>query len=820
MADLGTAYVQIVPSTEGIEEGLTSSLTAAGSSAGQSAGNAFGSSFKTGAKALAGAAVTAGVVKSWKTVDAAMDTVAIKTGATGDALTELQDVVKAIATTMPVGFSAAADAVGEVNTRFGLTGKDLEKLSKQFVMFANINGTDVSKTVDSTSKVIAAFGLEAEDAADILDALNTVGQQTGVDVGTLADQVAANAAQFAEMGLSAADAANFLGQADLAGLESTTMLTGLKTAMKNAAGEGVTLSDELSGFVEVMNSNADESDKLAAAYETFGNRAGAAIYNAVSNGTLNLEGFTGSLTDFEGSVATTFETTQDPLDQFQTTLNNLAIIGSQVFETFMNVAGPALETLNGLLQQFNEWWNSLSPEMQNTISTVALVAGAFLLLSPVISRLGGLVSTVAGGISGLIGKLTGAGSAAASAAGPVASAGASFSQMAGQALQLIAAGAAVFLIAEAMNVLVQAAIQLADAGPAAIGVFVLLAATSVGVTAAIVAIGSAATISAVGLLALGAAIFLIEAGIALIVLAITGLINAFTGFSQQLPLIAEYGGTAALAIMELAGALVLFAGGAALAGAAGLLLAGGLLAAGGGAAVFGAAGLLAAVGALALAGGLALCLASVSGIANDAVTAANALGTMVTSVDIVKVGLQGLGDMAKSAVDAVISFFTGGAKEATGDAADFMNGVNSAFAAGFQKMIMTTQASIAVLQRMFSSTKFRFNQNIAVPHFSMTGAFDTQTGAVPTINTRWYASGGIFNRPAIFGAYGNTLLGAGEAGPEAVAPISELQKYMNGGTTYNLYIDGIKYNTDDYIDESIGNFVSSVIRKGSMYVGK
>lgn len=820
MADLGTAYVQIIPSTEGIEEGLTSSLTAAGSSAGEKAGGAFGSSFKTGAKALAGAAVTAGVVKSWKTVDAAMDTVATKTGATGETLEALEDTVKDIASSMPVAFSDAADAVGEVNTRFGLTGDDLKKLSKQFVMFANINGTDVSDSVDSVSKMIKAFGLEAEDATDVLDALNAVGQQTGVDVGTLADQVAANAAQFAEMGLSAADAAHFLGQADMAGLDSSAMLMGLKTAMKNATDEGITMSEELSGFVDIMNSNASESEKLAAAYETFGNRAGAAIYNAVSNGTLDLSNFTGSLTNFEGSVATTFETTQDPIDGFTTAMNNLALMGSEIFSALMTVLAPAIETINSALQKFNEWWNSLSPEMQNVLSKVALVGIAFLVLSPIISKVGGGVSTLVGGIGSLIGKLTGAGAAASQAAGPVATAGASFKTMAGQALQLLAAGAAVFLIAEAMNVLVQAAIALAAAGPGAIGVFILLAATSVGVTAAIVAIGSAATISAVGLLALGAAIFLIEAGIALIVLAITGLINAFSGFCEQLPLIAEYGGQAAGAIALLSGALVLFAGGAALAGAAGLLLAGGLLAAGGGAAVFGAAGLLAAVGALALAGGLALCLASVSGIANDAITAANALGTMVTSVDIVKMGLQGLGDLAESAVEAVIAFFTGGAKKATGDATEFMVGVNTAFAAGLKKMIMTAQSSLAILQRLFAATQFRFNQTIAIPHFSMSGAFDAKTGSVPTINTRWYANGGIFKKPTIFGAYGNTLLGAGEAGPEAVAPISDLQKYMNGGTTYNLYIDGIKYNTDEYIDSSIGNFVSSVIRKGNMYVGK
>ena len=39
--------------------------------------------------------------------------------------------------------------------------------------------------------------------------------------------------------------------------------------------------------------------------------------------------------------------------------------------------------------------------------------------------------------------------------------------------------------------------------------------------------------------------------------------------------------------------------------------------------------------------------------------------------------------------------------------------------------------------------------------------------------------------------------------------------YGMGGI--NLYIDGIKYNTDDYVDSSITNFVENMVRRGQMY---
>ena len=43
----------------------------------------------------------------------------------------------------------------------------------------------------------------------------------------------------------------------------------------------------------------------------------------------------------------------------------------------------------------------------------------------------------------------------------------------------------------------------------------------------------------------------------------------------------------------------------------------------------------------------------------------------------------------------------------------------------------------------------------------------------------WYAKGGILTKPTIFGAQGSKLLGGGEAGHEAVLPISLLKDYIH-----------------------------------------
>jgi hypothetical protein len=64
--------------------------------------------------------------------------------------------------------------------------------------------------------------------------------------------------------------------------------------------------------------------------------------------------------------------------------------------------------------------------------------------------------------------------------------------------------------------------------------------------------------------------------------------------------------------------------------------------------------------------------------------------------------------------------------------------------------------------------------HIPLPHFSMSGGFDPLAWAqghdLPSLSVNWYKAGGIFNGPSV--------IGVGEAGTEAVAPISDLAKYM------------------------------------------
>lgn len=161
---------------------------------------------------------------------------------------------------------------------------------------------------------------------------------------------------------------------------------------------------------------------------------------------------------------------------------------------------------------------------------------------------------------------------------------------------MIAFGAAVLIAGAGMYVLSSAAINLASAGPLAIGILVGMVAAIALLAAGAAALGPALTAGAVGMIAFGVAIVLVATG-ALIASA------ALAVVASVLPVITQYGMQGAAAIAVLGAGMIVFGAGAAVAGAACIVLGAGLVVVGAALAVVGAAVLITAAGVLALAAG-------------------------------------------------------------------------------------------------------------------------------------------------------------------------------------------------------------------------
>ena len=322
----------------------------------------------------------------------------------------------------------------------------------------------------------------------------------------------------------------------------------------------------------------------------------------------------------------------------------------------------------------------------------------------------------------------------------------------------IAFSAAVLIAAAGIAILSLAAVNLANAGPLAIGCMVGMVAAIAGLALGAAALGPALTAGAVGLVAFGVAILLVSAGA---LLASVGLAIV----AGVLPTIVQYGIQGAACIATLGAGMIVFGAGAAVAGvgcivlgaglvvvgaavliaAAGvLLLAAGTLALGAGLTVAGAglllmgaafpavsSGALATVGALtaltalslglaagmgasavvvvafgaAMAGGavgtLAMVVAlksvnsSMKSIAGNAKSAQSSLTSMRSSVNVVNTGLDALGSKAKSAINALISQFTNAEGKARSSGNAVGNNFNNGVRNGMNGAVSTARSMSA-----------------------------------------------------------------------------------------------------------------------------
>ena len=335
--------------------------------------------------ALGGASLAA-----FNEVDAGLDIITKKTGATDDAMDEMGEIMKDIATTIPTDFETAGTAIGEVSTRFGLTGDALEDLSGQFIKFADLNNTDVNSSIDLVQKALTAFGLESEEAGALLDRMNKVAQDTGVSVDTLEQGLIQNSTAFQEMGFSIDQATTFMGDLEKSGADSSSVMAGLRRALKNATKEGIPLDQALSDLQNTIKNGTGETDGLSAAFELFGN-AGQQIFGAVQDGTIDFNNLAGAIEDAGGSVSDTFEATQDPTDEFKTAMNELKVTGMELAQAAMPLIQKAMEKLTSIIEKLKAKWEELSPEQQEMAIKIGLVAAA---VGPLLMGLGSLISTV------------------------------------------------------------------------------------------------------------------------------------------------------------------------------------------------------------------------------------------------------------------------------------------------------------------------------------------------------------------------------------------------------------------------------------------
>lgn len=372
------------------------------------------------------------------------------------------------------------------------------------------------------------------------------------------------------------------------------------------------------------------------------------------------------------------------------------------------------------------------------------------------------------GTTALAGGETAAGTAA----------GVSAAQMLAFGAAVLMVGAGVLLAAAGMLVIATAAIQVASAGPiAAVGMLAMVGAVA-GLAVGAAALGPALTAGAVGMLAFGGAVALVGAGV---LLASAGLML----LGAALPGISAYGATAAVGILALGASMLVLGPGA-------IVAAAGLTVLGAGVAVAAAGVTLLAAGAMLLGAGLALVAGSVVVASAGIVAMGVAMPLVSSSAPGAAAGLAALAAAALAASPGLLaavpamSAFSSACSTASSASSQARSGIDQVkfasqsmataakssfrdFANSAKSAASTASNAVMGACRQMSAEVGSLRLTLprisvgALPHFSMSGRFDAQSGSVPSVSVNWYGSGGVFSSPSV--------IGVGEAGDEAVIPL-------------------------------------------------
>lgn len=449
------------------------------------------------------------------------------------------------------------------------------------------------------------------------------------------------------------------------------------------AGKLTGFLDKASGYWNVLKTEALEvktafGDAFSAIGEDLGKITGAfGSTESISSFSSVMDSASGALKTFAGFLEEHSETIAKVIPQipklvvaykgFKIAKSVAPFVGAFT-SAIAGLAGAGISTIAGKLFGISKGQREVGvssrESMKSTMESakafmmlgagVALISGGFFLLAQgakAVAESGPLaVAVLVGMVAAIAGLLI-----VAKMVAPTLSAGAA---------GFVAFGAAVVLAAAGIAVLTMSAISLANAGPLAIAVMFGLIVAIGGLMVVAAAVAPVLTAGAVGLIAFGVAAALVGAAV---LLASAGLAIV----ASVLPIVAEYGLQASVAIGALGAAMTVFGAGTIVAGVGCTVLAVGLLAVGVavlgvtvGVVAFGVAMVAACVGVLAMAAALLAVNSSMKSIAKNAKTAQKSIESMKDSVSIVNDGLDALGNKAKSAVKSIISAFDSGAGKA------------------------------------------------------------------------------------------------------------------------------------------------------------
>jgi hypothetical protein len=195
-------------------------------------------------------------------VDEAMDTIIVKTGATGPALDALEGSFKTVFGNFPADAQSVAEVIAGLNQRLGMSGPELERLSTGILSLSKLTGTDASQNITDFTRVMGDWGISNDKAQVTLDQLFATTQMTGVGINDLMTNVVQFGAPLRLMGFTLEESMLLFGKWAKEGVNAETVMSSLRIAAGKFAKEQEKGNKVVVGGVDDMAAATTQLDEL------------------------------------------------------------------------------------------------------------------------------------------------------------------------------------------------------------------------------------------------------------------------------------------------------------------------------------------------------------------------------------------------------------------------------------------------------------------------------------------------------------------------------------------------------------------------------
>ena len=800
---------------------------------------------------MAVAGLGAAAVKTAADFDSGMSKVAAISGATGDDLDALRDKAREMGAKTKFSASEAASAM-EYMAMAGWKTEDMLGGIEGIMSLAAASGEDLATTSDIVTDALTAFGLSAQDSGHFADILAAASSNANTNVRMMGETFKYCAPIAGALGFSAEDVAEAIGLMANAGIKSTQAGTALRTIMNNLSGE-VKITGAALGEVTIATTNADgsmrdlsdiladcrrafsqlsESERAQAAEALVGKNAMSGFLALMNAAPEDIEKLSTAIDNCDGTAAQMAETMQDNL------AGQLTILKSQLEElaiSFGEMLMPAIRAIVSKIQAFVDKLNGMSESQRKAILTIGLIVAA---LGPLLVIIGTLISKVGVAMQGFVKLATGV-----KKLGVAVKAGTGVFGKLGAALGGISAP--VLAIVAVVAVLIAAFKHLWDTNEEfrnAItgiweGIVSKIQAFCQGIVDRLNALGfDFSSIVDVlkslwgGLCQFFAPVFeaafnVVSTVLGTVLDVITGLLDVFIGlfagnWSQMWEGVKEiFSGiwdgitglfdTALNLLKSLAETVFGWFGSTWESVWSGIksffeTIWNGIVA------FF--TGIWNAI--------VSTVTAQINAVKTVVTTVFNAVKTTATTIwNGIKTAISTVVDGIKSKVSSVFesvkstvtNLFNGIKSTAT----NVWNGIKTAIVTPIEAARDKIRSALDAVSGFFSGLKLQL-PHIKLPHFRVSGTLSISPPSVPHLSIDWYKEGGIMTKPTVFGMNGSALMAGGEAGSEAILPLSGFYKQLEAMLTEKLNM----HNVEKYLAVIAANSGKGIYLDDGTLVGR